>query len=480
MMMSMAQSDKRITAGENVPPPTAPAKDERLERLLEHARKITDLSLKPDYEYATELLEQCVLGDRGNVEYTTVFIDSLRRRYKNNRRGAFMAGLKTRSARKALRIALESAAWADAIKRGIAILKINPWDTQALTALAAAAQKLGHFENELNLLKTALSVAPKDPTINRLCALALQERRLYDQAVACWHRVEESWPDNIEANRAITFIQTEKMRGIAGYEEEHIIERIRAASGNKGPSKKEISTEEKLEKAIAADPGQAQPYIELAQFYLDKGRFGKAERILAKAYELSGGDPVVKDQWDEAALRSLQYNIAATDDQARKKKLLRRYYLKEAERYKTQCDKNPGNAHLRFELGYRYLLTGRFADAIRELQASLSDPRGKGKGLLALGRCFQQLKQYDLAMKHYQLALDELSRRSAPGQFEAMRLAGKLALAQGQLDVAEDYLVRLAALQYAYKDVPALLERLAQLRAVKEGGNAQTMRSISK
>ena len=40
-----------------------------------------------------------------------------------------------------------------------------------------------------------------------------------------------------------------------------------------------------------------------------------------------------------------------------------------------------------------------------------NDPRKKGMSLLILGECFQQIKQYDLAMKHYEAAILEMPER---------------------------------------------------------------------
>ena len=46
----------------------------------------------------------------------------------------------------------------------------------------------------------------------------------------------------------------------------------------------------------------------------------------------------------------------------------------------------------------------------------------------------------------------------------ALYLAGRLALALGELDAAEKHLSALAALDFTYKDVSKLLDKIARLR----------------
>jgi len=46
--------------------------------------------------------------------------------------------------------------------------------------------------------------------VNRLCGIALGKRGQFDQAIACWHRVEQAKPDDEEPKRAIASLAVEK------------------------------------------------------------------------------------------------------------------------------------------------------------------------------------------------------------------------------------------------------------------------------
>ena len=84
--------------------------------------------------------------------------------------------------------------------------------------------------------------------------------------------------------------------------------------------------------------------------------------------------------------------------------------------------------------------------------------------MLALAKCFQQIKQYHLAKDHYAAAIQEIPDRDVESRKEALRLASRLALHLRDLDAATKYLGTLAAIDYTYKDVAELLDKLAKLR----------------
>lgn len=86
--------------------------------------------------------------------------------------------------------------------------------------------------------------------------------------------------------------------------------------------------------------------------------------------------------------------------------------------------------------------------------------------MLVLGQCFQQIKQYRLAMSHYESAIQEIPDRDADNKKKALHLAGRLAMSpvMNDIDTAEKHLTTLAGLDFSYKDISALLDKIAQLR----------------
>ncbi len=133
---------------------------------------------------------------------------------------------------------------------------------------------------------------------------------------------------------------------------------------------------------------------------------------------------------------------------------------------KNRAERYPGNLIFKYELGYRYMLTRHYPEAIRELQAAKNDPRRRGVALSALGQCFQQIEQYSLALKHYESAIQEIPDRDGDNKKRALYLAGRLAMSKYISDVntAERHLTVLATLDFTYKDVSALLDKISKLR----------------
>jgi hypothetical protein len=70
---------------------------------------------------------------------------------------------------------------------------------------------LHHNEVELVYLKQALEANPKDADVNRHCARSLARMGQFDQAIACWHRVEKIVPGDREVARMISELSEQKV-----------------------------------------------------------------------------------------------------------------------------------------------------------------------------------------------------------------------------------------------------------------------------
>jgi len=80
-----------------------------------------------------------------------------------------------------------------------------------------------------------------------------------------------------------------------------------------------------------------------------------------------------------------------------------------------------------------------------------------------LGQCFEQVKQARLAMSHYEQAIDEIPDRDLENKKLALYRAGRLALSGlKDKDAAQRHLSTLAQLDFGYKDVSALLDKIDQ------------------
>lgn len=461
----MVPDDNSAEAPESQPnrrEPLTPAKRKRLQKIFEHASK---QMAQENHDYATELFEQCVLGDPSNPIYVQNYVGNLQKKYNNNKTGSKLAQLKERGARSAAKKALSQGQWDEVVRHGLKVLKVNPWDVPALTAMATAAENSGDDEVELYYLKWALDANPKDPNVNRQCANALAARGEFDQAIACWHRVEQARPGEEEAQREIARLAVEKTILKGGYDDREGAKRL-AGQRKAQPQlrQREISDEERLRQKVDQHPDELANYDELAQFYISKENYQAAEEVLAKAYEISDGDLDVRDRWQDAELRHLRQQVAQASDEQSRKKLLRLFHEKDLQVHKERCQRFPHNLSFRFDLGLRYQKIRQYNEAIREFQQARNDVARKGRCMLHLGQCFEAIDQYRLAMTHYQSAIEEIPDREEAHKKEALHRAGKLALVLKDVDTAEEHLTSLAELDFAYQDVSTLLDKIAELR----------------
>ena len=123
--------------------PLSPAKHNQLERIFEHAKKTPH-----DFDYATELLSQCVLGEPSNIDYVRSYIENLYKKYRHQKVSP-LAQFKELGSRSALKKALAQQQWDEAIRHGLKALRANPWDVPTLTQMATAATHIKRLHEKL-------------------------------------------------------------------------------------------------------------------------------------------------------------------------------------------------------------------------------------------------------------------------------------------------------------------------------------------
>jgi tetratricopeptide (TPR) repeat protein len=443
--------------------PLTPAKRKRLQQCFEHASK---QMAQENYDYAVELFAQCVIGDPSNLIYAQNYLGNLKKKYSNNRTGAKLAQFKERGARSAMKKGIAQGKWDDVIRNGLKVLAVNPWETIILQGMATACENMGDTESEMVYLKAALESNPKDPDVNVQCADALAVRKQFDQAIACLHRVELIRPDDEEIQRKIAALAVEKTIYQGKYDEDISGPRTAQAGQSKQPQRV-TTVEEKIQQRINRNPQELANYFELAQVHLNNEKYKEAEAVLAKAYEVSGGDDDVREKWEDAELRHLRQQIGEAKkdgDEELQESLFRELKEKEMIVFKKRAERYPSNLAFKYDLGLRYQMNEMYNEAIREFQMARNDPRRKGVCMLALGQCFEKISQNTLALTHYKSAIEDIPDRDVESKKEALLLVGRLCMAMRDFDGAEKYLSTLAGLDFAYKGVSDLLARVGKMR----------------
>ena len=475
-------------------PPISAAVRQRLQAVFEHGQRSNE---KNDYDYAHDLFSQCLIEDPANLIYLQSFLGNLAQKYGNNKKGSRFSGLKSKTSRMALNKAASKGQWREAFTAACEALKSNPWETSTLLDVSEAYQEIGSDECQLFTLRWAMDASPKDITVNRKAAETLARLGQFDQAIACWRRVEQAKPGDEEAAKAISKLSVEKTIQKGGYNqeslnanstaakesEESVRERVTQGRGEgskswsqpPATSQSQSEREKDLLAAIDSQPAEISNYLELAEIFSSQARLREASDLLTRALAASGGgDLQVREKLEEAHLRRAQHRVIVAQRRAEQEKteesidLARRMASQanqaELEVYAARAGRNPGNAVLQYELGLRCKKAGKFKEAIQAFQAARDETRHKALVQLHLGESFQHIRQFKLALSSYEAAVQACDDFQTDTKKLALYRAGVLAAELNDREKAEKYLTQLAGMDFGYRDVAERLDKLAELR----------------
>ena len=469
------------------------AERNRLQQVFEHAKRCLE---KADYAYAHDLFAQCVAEDPGSLIYLQHFRANLAQMHPNAtaNKGGFVGLRGFGSARSSVAKAIAKGAWRDGFAAGCRALKRHAGDLGVLSEMASGAGELGHTECQLYYLRWALDLDPTDVEINRQAAAVLEGRGDFDQAIGCWHRVQQQNPSDEEPPRAIARLSVEKTIDRGQYNPEllhgeaevtlpqtkRVADAAAAAEADDDPSviaePVEGQSEDELRAAVEASPAEPAAYERLADFYLAAGRLQDAERLLRKALQVAGGgDLSLLEKLEEAYLSRMRERARVAERRAARQQsvaaqklaeqMMRESNQAEVEVFAARADRSPDDPALKFELGLRLKRVGAHREAVEPLQAARADKRRLAEIELHLGECFQRIDQHRLAMRSYQAAIagcgvDEWT----PLRKLALYRAGVLAMGLRDLDTAERCLTDLASADFGYRDVGERLDKIARIR----------------
>ena len=306
-----------------------------------------------NYDYAHAMFAQCVLNDPGNLQYVEALVRNLRELVPFVRKWQ-MPHLGGHPLKKELR----QENWQAVLCRGIELLRKNPWDVPTLRAMAEASAALHYNEAELVYLKQALDAAPKSIEVNTHCGQSLRRMGQYDQAVACWRRVQilKGKGKDQEATKMISLLAEEKIlfpngRPSVAKPKEDRVEQVEQESSEDAPpvkpkktlvqpspavkqasakrkkklkgeaatKKVKLDPRQSLEHAISQEPENARNYVQLSELLVDAGQVNTAEAWLVKANDVCSDKEGLVEQLNR--VRSLRGEDAeeeqvVTGDQA--------------------------------------------------------------------------------------------------------------------------------------------------------------------
>ena len=264
-------------------PETSPAS--RLENCYQRGLRLS--AQDKNYDYAHEMFAQCVVHAPSSVVYAEAMLKNLREKF-SGRKKTSKFGLGQGGSR-SLKKTLQQSDWTGVLRQGVDLLKANPWEIPTLRAIAQACEGLRFNEVELVYLKQALDANPKDVEVNRHCARSLGRMGQFDQAIACWHRVETLRGKDAEATQMISKLAEDKLRYPGGIPPTPSAPPQAAVVSETEPQSSEpaldvaLTRRQLLERTLADNPRDEATHLELADLLIASEEYEAAEAGLRRA-----------------------------------------------------------------------------------------------------------------------------------------------------------------------------------------------------
>lgn len=450
--------------------PLSPTQRKRLQKCFEHGSM---LSAKGEFDYANAMFRQCVAGDPGNLIYTQNLLTNLKRKYNNNKKGGKLSGIRGAGARAAMKKALLRKNWQGIIKSGLEYLHLNPWDIAALTEMAKACEALEVSDCQLEYLKMALEGNLKDIALNRLAANAFVSLARFDEAIGCLQRIAAQKPNDQELSREISQMVVNKTIHTGGYDHAETsldVSVSKQAKDKLTGGSMELSEEQRLRREIRRHPEEVTNYINLSNYFFKLEDFEAAEQVMTEGVDATGAVRATEELEDIQLHRTRLEIMRAKKRAAAKKRpedidlykrMREELNKRELAVFAARSDRYPGDMKIKFDLGIRLKRVGNYQEAIKEFQQARNDVDRAASSNLETGECFQQIKQYRLAISAYEEAITNCNASDGEVKKLALYRAGWLYEKLQDYQNAEKFLSQLASIDFGFRDVATMLNQIS-------------------
>lgn len=452
-----------------------------------------------NYDYAIQLLLTCCKIDPANLIYRQTLRRTEKMKFRNNLRGSRLAFLTTSPSRTQLKAAKASRDYLRVLEHGEKVLASNPWDVGTQMDMAEAADALGLLDIAVWSLEQARQKNPEDSTVNRALARMYEKRGNYSQAIVLWELIRKADPTDVEAQHKAKDLAASDTIARGNYEavfsdpdgegeeEEELQEAEDKTADNNTSIAKETPPEKPAPPApapalgpepreapairtrIKTDPTNVNCYIQLAGLYRRSGQIDSARMVLEEGLGPTGNAFELAIELADLDIEPFRRNLALNDEKLRTQpqdedarkvriRLLKEINTREMEVFRQKADRFPTELNHLLELGIRLLRAGQTDAAIMELQKARNDPRQRWRALLYLGYCFQSKKNWRLAQRNFEDALQTLPPGEDASRKELLFQLARGAADSGDYSKAIDMAYELANLDFGYRDIGRLLD----------------------
>ncbi|MBM4085328.1 MAG: tetratricopeptide repeat protein, partial [Planctomycetes bacterium] len=208
----------------------------------------------------------------------------------------------------------------------------------------------------------------------------------------------------------------------------------------------------------------------LGDLYLHRKRYEDAAKTYKRAQELAPTSFAIRQKIGDLQFKRIELFIdqleqkaaGSPNDETLKKQLAealqkqKKFAVKE---YGERLALHPTDLGLHFKLGQALFDNDEMDKAITEFQQSIADPKIRFQSRHLLGQCFARKKQYDLAIRQFQGALEGASSITDSNKpvFYELALAY---LGQGNKQLSLETFKKIYEVDINFRDVSAKIAEL--------------------
>jgi tetratricopeptide (TPR) repeat protein len=394
-----------------------------------------------------------------------------------------MVGLKLQPLRMKIGMTRSRQKWAEVLALCEEVFDQSPWDLDASTAAAEAAENLGYKKIAQYYVEAVIPQGEKDERFLRSAARGFEFADDYQKAIWCWEKLRALVPSDEEARKKVNDLTAKAAIKKSGLQES-IDKHSKKPVGSSGPEKDlppdaeemrgdRITPEQRYLKEIEETPERIGPYLALAENYKLEGRLDEAEQVLAKGVKALPDDNYLQGAYAEIQISRIKRAVEVWTRKVAKephdpeplekleqlKIALYKYELKEIRRKVSVAS---DDLKLRMLLGRKLAEGGKHDEAIAEFQQARNSPDLKVQALLHAGLSFKANGVMKLAERNFEDAVRLVDLKDTATFMELHYNLGLLAEEQGNLAIAEEHFNEVAANDYSYRDVAQRLRKLGE------------------
>ena len=447
--------------------------NKRAAQCFQHGNKAMQAK---NWDMATQMFSQCVKLVPHNLTYRQLLRNATKEKYDHNKKGAGTFGkTKLISLRGKIKKAKQSEDWEEAAKLAEEGLLLNPWDVSLNVEVAEASKKLDRGEVARFAYLEAVKAAPKDKDVHVAFAELLEDRREFSEAFKVWEQIQKIDPKDMEISRKLAGLAAQQATRDGDYEGAEGSRDVAAnknfAAEGRSASGRVNETETALRHAIRREPEKVEHYIKLAGHLKQTRKYEEAAETMKQALEVSGGDPGIREQFEDSELDLMKYNVDLAkenanqtedpDDRKKVADLSKEFRQRRIEVLSAREERHPQNMKIKMQLAELVMQLQDWSRAIPLLQKASQDPRQKTQALVMLGKCFMYDNKLPLAKSQFERAVPDLNPESHPDTYkEAHYLLARVCEDTGDAEKANHHYGEVLVVDYDYKDARERLEKL--------------------